>query len=157
MHLFYALHFPGRVAEFDSPLRLLEDKSSMFTKLVSEYSTRASGITDIWKQTVSSSLTGQGEQGQNKLPRLHLSRIRWKRILERRRTTAQSLNKLPQLCCWRKLPSLFYIVGIHSKSSSPYWEAKEAERSRRPILYKRLDSKWAIRVANNAQICFSMQ
>ncbi|KAL8029181.1 hypothetical protein ABFX02_14G211400 [Erythranthe guttata] len=30
----------GRVAEFDTPSRLLEDKSSMFLKLVSEYSSR---------------------------------------------------------------------------------------------------------------------
>ncbi|KAK9087727.1 hypothetical protein Syun_030121 [Stephania yunnanensis] len=37
----------GRVAEFDTPARLLEDKSSMFLKLVSEYSTRSSGIPDI--------------------------------------------------------------------------------------------------------------
>ncbi|XP_010936069.1 ABC transporter C family member 5 isoform X1 [Elaeis guineensis] len=36
----------GRVAEFDSPLRLLEDKSSMFLKLVTEYSTRSSSMTD---------------------------------------------------------------------------------------------------------------
>ncbi|KAK2996565.1 hypothetical protein RJ639_026625 [Escallonia herrerae] len=33
----------GRIAEFDTPARLLEDKSSMFLKLVSEYSTRSSG------------------------------------------------------------------------------------------------------------------
>ncbi|XP_077226576.1 multidrug resistance-associated protein 5 [Tasmannia lanceolata] len=31
----------GRVAEFDSPSRLLEDKHSMFMKLVSEYTTRS--------------------------------------------------------------------------------------------------------------------
>ncbi|KAH6765373.1 multidrug resistance-associated protein 5 [Perilla frutescens var. hirtella] len=37
----------GRVAEFDTPARLLEDKSSMFLKLVSEYSTRSSGIPDF--------------------------------------------------------------------------------------------------------------
>lgn len=37
----------GRVAEFDSPTRLLEDKSSMFLKLVSEYSSRSSGIPDF--------------------------------------------------------------------------------------------------------------
>ncbi|KAK6164343.1 hypothetical protein DH2020_001207 [Rehmannia glutinosa] len=37
----------GRVAEFDSPLRLLEDKSSMFLKLVSEYSSRSNGIPDF--------------------------------------------------------------------------------------------------------------
>ncbi|XP_019705688.1 ABC transporter C family member 5 isoform X1 [Elaeis guineensis] len=36
----------GRVAEFDSPQRLLEDKSSMFLKLVSEYSTRSSSMSD---------------------------------------------------------------------------------------------------------------
>ncbi|KAG9150541.1 hypothetical protein Leryth_010912 [Lithospermum erythrorhizon] len=36
----------GRVAEFDTPLRLLEDKSSMFLKLVSEYSSRSSGMPD---------------------------------------------------------------------------------------------------------------
>ncbi|OAY67407.1 ABC transporter C family member 5-like [Ananas comosus] len=34
----------GRVAEFDSPMRLLEDRSSMFLKLVTEYSTRSSSI-----------------------------------------------------------------------------------------------------------------
>lgn len=34
----------GKVAEFDSPQRLLEDKSSMFLKLVSEYSIRSSSI-----------------------------------------------------------------------------------------------------------------
>ncbi|KAJ0967386.1 hypothetical protein J5N97_024303 [Dioscorea zingiberensis] len=41
----------GRVAEFDSPQRLLEDKSSMFLKLVSEYSTRSSSMSDTgnWK------------------------------------------------------------------------------------------------------------
>ncbi|EYU46387.1 hypothetical protein ABFS82_04G046900 [Erythranthe guttata] len=33
----------GRVAEFDTPGRLLEDNSSMFLKLVSEYSTRSNG------------------------------------------------------------------------------------------------------------------
>lgn len=37
----------GRVAEFDTPVRLLEDKFSMFLKLVSEYSTRSSGIPDF--------------------------------------------------------------------------------------------------------------
>ncbi|KAG8370844.1 hypothetical protein BUALT_Bualt13G0025600 [Buddleja alternifolia] len=37
----------GRVAEFDTPARLLEDKSSMFLKLVSEYSTRSNGIPDF--------------------------------------------------------------------------------------------------------------
>ncbi|KAJ9543436.1 hypothetical protein OSB04_023143 [Centaurea solstitialis] len=36
----------GQVAEFDSPIRLLEDKSSMFYKLVTEYSSRSSGIPD---------------------------------------------------------------------------------------------------------------
>ncbi|KAI9085761.1 hypothetical protein K1719_032175 [Acacia pycnantha] len=37
----------GRVAEFDTPTRLLEDKSSMFLKLVTEYSSRSSGIPDF--------------------------------------------------------------------------------------------------------------
>ncbi|KAK4492454.1 hypothetical protein RD792_003263 [Penstemon davidsonii] len=37
----------GRVAEFDTPVRLLEDKSSMFLKLVSEYSTRSNGLPDF--------------------------------------------------------------------------------------------------------------
>ncbi|XP_072965266.1 ABC transporter C family member 5-like isoform X1 [Typha angustifolia] len=37
----------GRVAEFDSPSRLLEDRSSMFLKLVTEYSTRSSGMSDV--------------------------------------------------------------------------------------------------------------
>ncbi|CAA2999502.1 ABC transporter C family member 5 [Olea europaea subsp. europaea] len=37
----------GRVAEFDTPARLLEDKSSMFLKLVIEYSSRSSGIPDF--------------------------------------------------------------------------------------------------------------
>ncbi|KAJ7972577.1 ABC transporter C family member 5 [Quillaja saponaria] len=37
----------GRVAEFDSPARLLEDKSSMFLKLVTEYSSRSSGMPDF--------------------------------------------------------------------------------------------------------------
>ncbi|WOH01816.1 hypothetical protein DCAR_0521201 [Daucus carota subsp. sativus] len=37
----------GRVAEFDVPARLLEDKYSMFFKLVSEYSTRSSGIPEF--------------------------------------------------------------------------------------------------------------
>lgn len=37
----------GRVAEFDTPARLLEDKSSMFLKLVTEYSSRSSGIPDF--------------------------------------------------------------------------------------------------------------
>lgn len=37
----------GRVAEFDAPARLLEDKSSMFLKLVTEYSSRSSGIPDF--------------------------------------------------------------------------------------------------------------
>lgn len=36
----------GKVAEFDSPQRLLEDKSSMFLKLVSEYSIRSSSLSD---------------------------------------------------------------------------------------------------------------
>nr|QEY08338.1 ATP-binding cassette sub-family C member 5 [Crocus sativus] len=36
----------GRVAEFDTPQRLLEDKSSMFLKLVSEYSTRSSSMSE---------------------------------------------------------------------------------------------------------------
>ena len=36
----------GRVVEFDSPYRLLEDKSSMFLKLVAEYSTRSSTLSD---------------------------------------------------------------------------------------------------------------
>ncbi|KAL2953239.1 hypothetical protein AAZX31_19G155000 [Glycine max] len=37
----------GRVAEFNTPSRLLEDKSSMFLKLVTEYSSRSSGIPDF--------------------------------------------------------------------------------------------------------------
>ncbi|XP_017228295.2 ABC transporter C family member 5 [Daucus carota subsp. sativus] len=37
----------GRVAEFDTPAQLLDDKSSMFFKLVTEYSTRSSGIPDF--------------------------------------------------------------------------------------------------------------
>ncbi|XP_027350602.1 ABC transporter C family member 5-like isoform X2 [Abrus precatorius] len=37
----------GRVAEFDTPSRLLEEKSSMFLKLVTEYSSRSSGIPEI--------------------------------------------------------------------------------------------------------------
>ncbi|PIA40065.1 hypothetical protein AQUCO_02500054v1 [Aquilegia coerulea] len=37
----------GRVAEFDCPARLLEDKSSMFSRLVSEYSTRSNGIPEF--------------------------------------------------------------------------------------------------------------
>ncbi|KAH7836915.1 hypothetical protein Vadar_007361 [Vaccinium darrowii] len=37
----------GRVAEYDTPARLLEDKSSMFLKLVSEYSSRSSGFPDF--------------------------------------------------------------------------------------------------------------
>ncbi|CAA2998140.1 ABC transporter C family member 5 [Olea europaea subsp. europaea] len=37
----------GRVAEFDTPARLLDDKSSMFLKLVTEYSSRSSGIPDF--------------------------------------------------------------------------------------------------------------
>ncbi|XP_048429577.1 LOW QUALITY PROTEIN: ABC transporter C family member 5-like [Pyrus x bretschneideri] len=37
----------GRVAEFDTPTRLLEDKSSMFLKLVTEYSSRSSGIPEF--------------------------------------------------------------------------------------------------------------
>ena len=39
--------FAGRVAEFDTPLKLLEDKSSMFLKLVTEYSSRSSGIPEF--------------------------------------------------------------------------------------------------------------
>jgi len=39
--------FAGRVAEFDTPSRLLEDKSSMFLKLVTEYSSRSSGIPEF--------------------------------------------------------------------------------------------------------------
>lgn len=38
----------GEVAEFDAPLRLLEDKNSMFFKLVMEYSSRSSGIPDFF-------------------------------------------------------------------------------------------------------------
>lgn len=41
------VRFAGRVAEYDTPARLLEDKSSMFLKLVSEYSTRSSGVPDF--------------------------------------------------------------------------------------------------------------
>ncbi|CAL0316870.1 unnamed protein product [Lupinus luteus] len=37
----------GRVAEYDTPSRLLEDKSSMFLKLVTEYSSRSTGIPDF--------------------------------------------------------------------------------------------------------------
>ncbi|CAJ2651765.1 ABC transporter C family member 5-like [Trifolium pratense] len=37
----------GLVAEFDTPLRLLEDKSLMFLKLVTEYSSRSSGMPDF--------------------------------------------------------------------------------------------------------------
>ncbi|KAG5382581.1 hypothetical protein IGI04_034051 [Brassica rapa subsp. trilocularis] len=37
----------GLVAEFDTPTRLLEDKSSMFLRLVTEYSSRSSGIPDF--------------------------------------------------------------------------------------------------------------
>lgn len=39
--------FVGRVAEFDTPARLLEDKTSMFLRLVTEYSSRSSGIPDF--------------------------------------------------------------------------------------------------------------
>lgn len=42
-----AYSFAGLVAEFDTPLRLLEDKSSMFLKLVTEYSSRSSGIPEF--------------------------------------------------------------------------------------------------------------
>lgn len=46
--LFYMWYVvAGRVAEFDTPARLLEDKSSMFLKLVSEYSSRSSGMPDL--------------------------------------------------------------------------------------------------------------
>ncbi|PIM99753.1 Multidrug resistance-associated protein/mitoxantrone resistance protein, ABC superfamily [Handroanthus impetiginosus] len=41
----------GRVAEFGTPARLLEDKSSMFLKLVSEYSSRSNGIPDFESTT----------------------------------------------------------------------------------------------------------
>lgn len=44
--MFYAC-FTGQVAEFDSPTRLLEDRTSMFYKLVMEYSSRSSGIPDF--------------------------------------------------------------------------------------------------------------
>ncbi|KAL6563797.1 Multidrug resistance-associated protein 5 [Orobanche gracilis] len=37
----------GQVAEYDTPTRLLEDKSSMFLKLVSEYSARSNSIPDL--------------------------------------------------------------------------------------------------------------
>ncbi|KAL5070525.1 hypothetical protein RYX36_021412 [Vicia faba] len=37
----------GRVAEFDTLLRLLEDKSSMLLKLVSEYSAWSSSISEF--------------------------------------------------------------------------------------------------------------
>ncbi|CAH8387894.1 unnamed protein product [Eruca vesicaria subsp. sativa] len=37
----------GLVAECDTPTRLLEDKSSMFLRLVTEYSSRSSGIPDF--------------------------------------------------------------------------------------------------------------
>ncbi|KAF8007224.1 hypothetical protein BT93_K1277 [Corymbia citriodora subsp. variegata] len=37
----------GRVTEFDTPARLLEDRSSMFLKLVTEYSSRSSGIPEF--------------------------------------------------------------------------------------------------------------
>ncbi|GFP85392.1 ABC transporter c family member 5 [Phtheirospermum japonicum] len=37
----------GRVAEYDTPARLLEDKSSMFLKLVSEYSSRSNGVPEF--------------------------------------------------------------------------------------------------------------
>lgn len=37
----------GKVAEFDTPQKLVEDKSSMFLKLVSEYSTRSSSMSDF--------------------------------------------------------------------------------------------------------------
>lgn len=37
----------GLVAEFDTPLKLLEDKSSMFLKLVTEYSSRSTGMPDF--------------------------------------------------------------------------------------------------------------
>ena len=51
-HMFFAHetcfdNFTGRVAEFDTPMQLLEDKSSMFFKLVTEYSSRSSGIPDF--------------------------------------------------------------------------------------------------------------
>ena len=45
------VRFAGRVAEYDTPARLLEDKSSMFLKLVSEYSSRSSGVPDFWYQS----------------------------------------------------------------------------------------------------------
>jgi hypothetical protein len=40
--------FPGRKLEFDTPINLLEDKSSAFLKLVSEYLSRStSNISDF--------------------------------------------------------------------------------------------------------------
>jgi ABC-type multidrug transport system fused ATPase/permease subunit len=40
----FFLFISGKITEFDTPQRLLEDKSSMFMQLVSEYSTRSSCI-----------------------------------------------------------------------------------------------------------------
>lgn len=37
----------GKVAEFDTPLNLLEDKSSLFLKLVSEYSLRSTSVSEM--------------------------------------------------------------------------------------------------------------
>ncbi|XP_024530299.1 ABC transporter C family member 5 [Selaginella moellendorffii] len=37
----------GKVAEFDTPIRLLEEKSSMFLRLVTEYSIRSSSVSDL--------------------------------------------------------------------------------------------------------------
>ncbi|KAJ7527162.1 hypothetical protein O6H91_16G039700 [Diphasiastrum complanatum] len=37
----------GKVAEYDAPLKLLEEKSSLFLKLVSEYSMRSSSVSDL--------------------------------------------------------------------------------------------------------------
>ncbi|KAI4378585.1 hypothetical protein MLD38_016045 [Melastoma candidum] len=37
----------GRAVEFDTPVRLLEDRSSMFLKLVTEYSSRSCGCPDL--------------------------------------------------------------------------------------------------------------
>lgn len=37
----------GRVAEYDAPISLLEDKTSVFLKLVSEYSLRSSSVSDL--------------------------------------------------------------------------------------------------------------
>ncbi|OVA02295.1 ABC transporter [Macleaya cordata] len=69
----------GRVAEFDTPARLLENKSSMFLKLVSEYSTRTpSGLQKMGSPAAAPAYFSGVRQYETSMERKELGKlVKW--------------------------------------------------------------------------------